>query len=390
MIVGDSIEPMVRRSVMASTTRQWGTAAALALFALTLAPNAAAPATAQQPRAHEPAPMAGRTLVVGTKPAPPFAIHNADGSWSGIAIELWNGIAKDIGVSFTYQQRDLQGLINGVRDGTLDAAVAALTVTPAREAIIDFSHPFYSTGLGIATGREPGGLLNTLSVLLSPAFLTAVGTLAALLLGVGVVIWALERHANPQQFGGGVLRGIGSGFWWSAVTMTTVGYGDKAPTTLVGRVIGVIWMFAAVIIISGFTAAIASSLTIGQLKPRISGPQDLANARTMAVAGSSAVAWLNGQHIRFTTVATPQAGLSAVADGRADAFVYDAPILRYYLAEDSALRDKVTVLPNTVERQDYAIALPQGSPLRERINRALLKRVLAPSWKQELDKYMSR
>ncbi len=326
--------------------------------------------------------------MVGTKSAPPFAIRKADGSWSGIAIDLWDGIAQDLGLRFTYQERDLQGLIDGVRDGSLGAAVAALTVTPAREAEIDFSHPYYSTGLGIATTREPSGLFNTLALLFSPAFLTAVGGLVAVLLGVGVLIWAIERHRNPQMFGGGVMRGIGSGFWWSAVTMTTVGYGDKAPTTLAGRVLGVVWMFVAIIIISGFTAAIASSLTIGKLKPRVSGLNDLPGAHVTAIDGSSAAEWLAGRHIRYSNLASPQAGLAAVAAGDADAFIYDAPILRYYLAQNPKLADKVTVLPNTVERQDYAIALPEGSALRERINRALLQRVLASSWRDELDKYM--
>lgn len=327
-------------------------------------------------------------LVVGTKPAPPFAIHNADGSWRGIAIGLWNGIATDLGLKFKYEERSLQGLIDGVHDRKLDAAVAALTVTPDREALVDFSHPYYSTGLGIATRTSSSGLFHMLALFVSPAFLTAIGTLAAVLLGVGVLIWAIERRRNPQQFGGGALRGIGSGFWWSAVTMTTVGYGDKAPATLAGRILGVVWMFVAIIIISGFTAAIASSLTVGKLQPRITGPSQLAEAYVVAVANSSGADWLDQQHDDYTTVASPQAGLKAVASGDADAFVYDAPILRYYLAKDRKLANKVTVLANTVERQDYAIALPPNSPLRKRINEALLKRVLAPAWQRELDSYM--
>jgi len=57
--------------------------------------------------------------------------------------------------------------------------------------------------------------------------------------------------------------------------MTTVGYGDKAPVTLAGRVVGLLWMPASIILISGFTAAIASALTVGQLDHSISGLDDL-------------------------------------------------------------------------------------------------------------------
>ncbi|MGO2102628.1 MAG: ion channel [Psychroflexus halocasei] len=44
--------------------------------------------------------------------------------------------------------------------------------------------------------------------------------------------------------------------------MTTVGYGDKSPLSLGGRIVGLIWMFMAVIILSSLTAGIASALTV--------------------------------------------------------------------------------------------------------------------------------
>ena len=44
----------------------------------------------------------------------------------------------------------MQRLIDGVAAGKFDVAVAALTVTAGRERILDFTEPFYATGLGIA------------------------------------------------------------------------------------------------------------------------------------------------------------------------------------------------------------------------------------------------
>jgi voltage-gated potassium channel Kch len=65
----------------------------------------------------------------------------------------------------------------------------------------------------------------------------------SLLTVTGALIWLAERRHNEEQFRRDPAAGIGNGIWWSAVTMTTVGYGDKAPVTLAGRVIALVWMF---------------------------------------------------------------------------------------------------------------------------------------------------
>ncbi|MEZ4785787.1 MAG: transporter substrate-binding domain-containing protein [Candidatus Kapaibacterium sp.] len=219
-------------------------------------------------------------LIVGTKDAPPFSMKGTDGEWEGISIDLWKDVAEEINLKYELRETDLHGLIQGVADDSLDVAVAALTITADREKVLDFSHPYYQTGLGIAVrAGGSGGIFVVLKRLISLDFLSVIGGLLLVLLLVGFFIWLVERKKNPEQFGGGVAKGIGSGFWWSAVTMTTVGYGDKAPVTFVGRMIGLIWMFVAIIIISSFTAAIAASLTVSELETDVKGVGDLPRVR---------------------------------------------------------------------------------------------------------------
>lgn len=98
-----------------------------------------------------------RMLVVATREAPPFVIKQEDGSLSGIAIELWRGVARRLGVTYEFKETDLAGMLEGLQDGSLDAAVAALTVTPQREALVDFSHPFHTSGLAIAVPADTTG-----------------------------------------------------------------------------------------------------------------------------------------------------------------------------------------------------------------------------------------
>jgi polar amino acid transport system substrate-binding protein len=68
--------------------------------------------------------------------------------------------------------------------------------------------------------------------------------------------------------------------------------------------------------------------------------------------------------------------------------VYDAPILKYLATEN--FPGLVNVLPNTFVRQDYAIAVPQGSPLRETLNRVLEREIRSPGWQEVVYHYLGR
>ncbi|MBK5100350.1 MAG: transporter substrate-binding domain-containing protein [Desulfobacteraceae bacterium] len=334
-------------------------------------------------------PLSEKRLIVGTKEAPPFSMKTKEGTWTGIGIDLWRDIASGLNLGFEFRELDLKTLLEGISNGSLDVAVAALTITSERETAFDFTHPFYTTGLGIAVpSRTKSPWLTVLKGFLSRAFLKVVVVLALLLLVVGILVWWFERRKNVKQFGGDAVKGIGSGFWWSAVTMTTVGYGDKAPVSLGGRIVALVWMFAAIIIISGFTAAITSSLTVTQLESPVSGPEDLPKVRVGTIEETTSAAYLRENQISFQPYKKPLEGLIAIADGEIEAFVYDTPLLRYLV--NLQFRGKLEVLPKTFERQDYGIALPANSPLREPINRALLKKIREPAWQETLSRYLGR
>jgi len=330
-----------------------------------------------------------RTLIVGTKEAPPFAMKNPQGIWTGISIDLWHKIAEDLNIAYKFQEMDLRGLLDGVANGSLDAAVSALTVTTEREKLLDFSHPYYVTGLGIAvasTSKSPW--LAVLKRFFSLKFLAIVVSLTVLLLALGSLVWWFEHKRNPQQFGGKLSEGIGSGFWWSAVTMTTVGYGDKAPVTAGGRLVAFIWMFGAIILISSFTAAITSTLTVTKLASPVHGPGDLPSVIVGTVANTTSESYLRDHRISFRTYKTAPEGLLALIDNRIEAFVYDKPILRYLV--NKSFKGAIEVLDATFERQDYGIALAQGNPLRESINRVLLAKIRVTEWQDTLYKYLGQ
>ncbi len=106
--------------------------------------------------------------------------------------------------------------------------------------------------------------------------------------------------------------------------------------------------------------------------------------RVATVTASTSEGYLRGRGIGYQAFGSVGEALQALANGSQDAVVYDAPILRYLAVHEL---DGVQVLPRTFARQDYAIALPEGSPLREPIGRDLLRRISEPGWRDVLVRY---
>lgn len=332
-------------------------------LALTLTAAPTVPATSPQP---------DHVLRVGTIPSPPFVTHQG-GRWSGTSIDLWRDIAEELGLRYELQERDLEGLFVGLEDGSLDIAVAGLTVTADREQRVDFTHPFYTTGLAIALAHVgPDSWIDIFLAVFNLSFLRLLITFAGLQLAVGALMWLLERRHNPH-FQGSPGAGLAAGMWWAVVTMATVGYGDKVPSTGPGRLVAMLWMLASLIILTTVTASITTSLTLGRLEAKVSGPEDLGKLRVGAVRGTTSEAYLREMKLNYRSFASPEAGLVAIEARDLDALVDDAPTLTALV--EASHREHIDMLPRTFQRQDYALALPTGSPLREPINRILARRV---------------
>jgi polar amino acid transport system substrate-binding protein len=362
-----------------------GSVAVLLLALVALVPGEGGAQTSEPSHAAGP----DRELVIGVKEAPPFVIKTADGAWRGISIDLWRRIADQLRLRYRFsEQPTVEALLDGTRAGAFDAAVAALTVTAARQRVLDFTQPFYSTGLGIAVStREESRWLPIVRTFLSFGFFQAVLALIAIAVAVGFLVWLFERRRN-ENFGGGVAKGLGSGLWWSATAMTQAGATQNAPTTIPGRALAIAWMIASVVTIAVFTAGLTSALTKGQLQGVVHGVNDLRSVRVGAVAGSSTIDYFRRERISHRGFADAHEGLKTLESGGLDAFVYDRPLLTWLVLQDFSA--SIRVLDVTFDSQNYAIALPTGSPLRQSVNLALLDAIETDWWEQTLFQYLRR
>ena len=141
--------------------------------------------------------------------------------------------------------------------------------------------------------------------------------------------------------------------------------------------------------ISGFTAAISSSLTVGELSGKVRGIHDLTTARVGTVADSSAAAYLTKKGIKqVRSFGNPEEGLKSLVDKTTDASVFEGPIVEY-LAKNE-FRGRVKVLPGTFDYHYMGMAVQPSSPLREPLNRALLEFIETDQWTQILKQYLGQ
>lgn len=312
-------------------------------------------------------------LRVATRAVKPF-VFEEKGQLTGFSVELWQEITKLMNVKSEYvvkpTVKELLASVNG-RDAAL--GIAAISITAQRELEWDFSQPMFEAGLQILTsaqGSEGSLLGNIVAGIFTRDFLLMIGIVILLLAIPAHIVFFLERRPN-----GGLVThrsyfpGIFEAAWWAAATLAT--QADQMPKSAAARVAAVIWMFTSVVFIAYFTANITSSLTLQQLRGDIKGPEDLPGKRIATVNGSTSAEYLRQHNIELAEFAKVEDAYQALQQNQADAVVYDAPVLLYYASHEG--KGKVQVVGPIFRKENYGIVFPDKSPLRKRVNEALLK-----------------
>jgi ABC-type amino acid transport substrate-binding protein len=338
-----------------------------------------------QPNAPLPSspPEAPRELVIGTRTVPPFAFKGPDGEWTGISIELWRQIAKSMNLEFRFEDAGaVKDLVDGVTSRKFDAGVAALTVTEERERSLDFSHPFFSTGLAIAA--QPVNTSPVWQALRSFFTWESLVIVAAVIAGV-LLVGYLLKYVEARK-GNGDFDQASEGVWGALTMFLTSQFTAPEPKSAMGRALATAWVIVSIGAMTFLTGVVTSALTVQSLEGRVRGLADLPRLRVGAVAGSTGAQFLTAERIRATGFENVAEGLKALAEDRIDAFVHDAPVLQYLAKTE--YEGRVMVLPENFAPQDYAIAFPDGSPLREAVNRELIAIKRSDAWKQRVFDYL--
>ena len=326
--------------------------------------------------------QADAPLRVGMVNQQPFSAVDASGTWTGVTVDLWAQTAKLVGADWTPVHMDnYNALMQGLAEGTLDVAVGGITVTPERAQHVDFLAAWDSTSIGIAIPAEHGLQFSILiESLADSAFLGLSALMLMLVLIFGIAIWLCERRGNHDEFGGQHHHGLGSGLWWSMVTMSTVGYGDKSPRTWGGRLIAGIWIIMALVLVSVFTGAAASAFTQRAVNTTAH-IVDLRGRNIGALHDGATAAWLESKGLRVTSVANTVEGMQRVAEGTLDAYAGDVPSLRWAQL-DKNIEDLTIRSGLRPERLAFAVRL--GLEQKHALNVAVLRAMQSLEWRSTL------
>ena len=307
-------------------------------------------------------------LRVVTIATAPFVLPRTDPP-AGFSVDLWNEVARRMHVGFTWQiVRDPAQLLSAVQSHEADVAIGAIPVTPESEQVVDFSVPYFDSGLRVMVRAQyESGVVSILRSIpwIPIGHLFAVAIVIIFLLAN--VLWLIERRRRelPKRY----LAAIGEELWGAMLVIATLNVDRDAPGSK--RVTILLMWLVGVVLIAQLTATVTSTQTMARMQSMIRGPEDLPGKTIASMPGTVAGDYLADRGLPFTTVTYGPDGIRMLVRGEVQAVVFDAATLQYWAAKQG--KGLVQVVGPIFRPQKYAIAVAVGSPLRKRMNRALLE-----------------
>ncbi|EEC19136.1 EAA5, putative, partial [Ixodes scapularis] len=309
----------------------------------------------------------------------------------GFNYELYLVPDKKFGVENT-STGEWNGMVREIIDKNADLAVAPMTINYARESVIDFTKPFMNLGIGILF-MLPSGMPVKLFSFMSPLDVDIwLYVLAAYIL-VSFTMFIVarsdgaktsrtkksRRYTEPQTR---VLL-YNLNIFFKLSCQKQLQSCDLNPKAMSTRIVGTIWWFFTLILISSYTANLAAFLTVERMITPIESVEDLAEQSKIAYgtldSGSTMTffrdskietyqkMWRYMENRPTVFVSTYEDGVARVLQGNY-AFLMESTMLDFMVQRDCNL----TQVGGLLDSKGYGIATPMGSPWRDKISLAIL------------------
>ena len=312
-------------------------------------------------------PAKNANLRVGVIMEMPFA-QNIDGHYSGIAVDIWNKVAKLNNWHYT-----LVPLTNNVSlellkltgKGDLDIIIGPISVTSERLQQLDFTRPFFLSSIGVIAPKHELNIIDVMDIFLSRNLLLAILILFLSFIIYIHLLWYLE-WGKIDGVSRNYLQAMRKEIWLHLCKK-----GLAMPSTFYGRLISLIWIVFAAALITSITANYTAAMTVSlsQSNSKIKKLQTLQRAKVAGVVGevNTQVAEKNGVLVRKVT--NFNQAMQLLLTSQVEAVICDAPVGIEYLHRHG-INDFV-LSSFSFENDELAFAVRLNSPLRHRVDLAI-------------------
>lgn len=301
-------------------------------------------------------------LAIGIHLDPPFVIEE-NGTYTGMAIELWQILADNLGQQYHYvTYPDFTALVDATEAGQVDVAVTNLTINRDRAERVDFTHPWFDAGQRIMINdNHGGGFAALVAGLRQSGHLKAYAWIVFVIMLATILLTFFDRHfdkAFPRRWTDGVAE--------SFYTVMSVATSGKPPARKnlfgwVGRVWQGLWLVCGIAVLAYVTSSVTSVMTTLSITSHINSVADLPGKRVGVLKGSVSEGFVRRQGLPRRHYASIEEAVAALVAGRIDVIVGDAPVLEYYAV--THVDQPVSVVGAVFEPDKYGFALPHDSTL---------------------------
>lgn len=313
-----------------------------------------------------------KKLRVGVAGSEPFIVEGGQG-YKGMSIDIWEKMAVKSGYDYDYRGFTSVGkALDQLELGEIDMVVGPVSITSARQEKFEFTQPYFSSSLGILSRDQGHTLWGMVKPFFSKTFFIALSIFMIILTVVGFLVWVVERRTCDGPFSRGPVKGLGNGIWLALVTMTTVGYGDLAPKTVLGRIVLGGWMVIALLSATSLLAGLAGTIALsGETGVKIESAADISGKRIAVIKGSPGEEFVEKHDGRKIFAASLSDAVELLHRKKVNAVVFDRPQLRYYLEGKYHLEFRLS--PLKYQPQGYGFAFKKDDPRAALLNIEMLR-----------------
>ena len=313
--------------------------------------------------------FAENIIHVGVLNIAPYAFQ-VQGVHQGMAVDLWSRIAAKNGWKFKYVliDGDIEKLLSGLQDSTLDVVIGGVSVTYERMKVADFSTPYFINRIGVVglnTSKTFSQMLWVIAAnLVDYKFHVLIGLLVFFIF-INLLWWFEYGKIKDKKYKSGI-----NDLAWNAFLIFMTKQQVGLYKTWFGRILVAILICASLVVSGLIIAAFSSALTLSLSSKSLNVERaDLESRPVAAIKGSFEATLAKELGFQYRFYPNLSQSMDALLEGEVVGVMIDIPTAHYYLKAHN--HSNLKIMPFTLNYNEFAFAFKRNSPYLRKFNLSL-------------------